>query len=130
MEIPSPDEQPREAKEGVGPLVSIILIVTIFVVGGVYFLVMEELERQLKHFIVESLMLEDVKAEDIDSDAPLFVEGLGLDSIDALELGMALTRTYGVKINAGDDRNRDIFRSVSSLAAFIEGHLTEKGSPS
>ncbi len=91
---------------------------------------MEDLERELKRFIVESLMLEDVKAEDIASDAPLFVEGLGLDSIDALELGMALTREYGVKIEADDDRNREIFRSVSSLAAFIKGHRKKESSPS
>lgn len=91
---------------------------------------MEDLERELKQFIVESLMLEDVKAEDIDSDVPLFVEGLGLDSIDALELGMALTRKYGVRIKADDDRNREIFRSVSSLAAFIERHRKSEGSPS
>jgi acyl carrier protein len=91
---------------------------------------MEELERELKYFIVEFLMLEDVRAEDIASDAPLFVEGLGLDSIDALELGMALTRKYGVKIKADDDRTREIFRSVSSLAAFIKGHRKKEGSPS
>jgi acyl carrier protein len=91
---------------------------------------MEDLERELKLFIVESLMLEDVKAEDIASDAPLFVEGLGLDSIDALELGMALTREYGIKIKADDDRNREIFRSVSSLAAFIKGHRKKESSPS
>ena len=75
---------------------------------------------ELKRFIVESLILEDVRPEEIDSDAPLFVEGLGLDSIDALELGMALTRKYGVKIGANDERNREIFRSVRSLAAFVE----------
>ncbi len=78
-----------------------------------------ELESELKRLIVDALMLEDVKADDIDTDAPLFGEGLGLDSIDALELGMALGRRYGVKIKADDERNRELFRSVRSLAVFI-----------
>lgn len=80
----------------------------------------QQLELELKRLIVESLRLEDVKAEQIDSDQPLFVEGLGLDSIDALELGMALQRQYGVEIKAGDERNEEIFRSVRSMAAFLE----------
>ena len=80
---------------------------------------MEDLELELKRFIVESLILEDVKAEEIDSTAPLFGEGLNLDSIDALELGMALGKRYGITIKADDQRNREIFRSVRSLAAFI-----------
>ncbi len=63
---------------------------------------MQKLEIEVKHLIVESLMLEDVTAEQIDTDAPLFVEGLGLDSIDALELAMALGRKYGIEIKAGD----------------------------
>ncbi len=87
---------------------------------------MRELEIELKYLIVESLLLEDVKAEEIDSDAPLFVEGLGLDSIDALELGMALRRKYGVEIKADDERNQETFRSVRSLATFIQEHLKQK----
>jgi len=90
---------------------------------------MEDLESELKRFIVESLMLQDVTAEEIDADAPLFLEGLGLDSIDALELGMALDRTYGVKVKADDQRNREIFRSVRSLAAFIVEHRRREGRP-
>lgn len=90
---------------------------------------MEELEQELKELIVESLVLDDVKAGDIDSDAPLFVEGLGLDSIDALELGMALNRKYGVKIKADDSRNRETFRSVSTLAAFLVEHLKKERFP-
>jgi len=81
---------------------------------------MQQRELELKRFIVESLRLDDVSAEQIDSDAPLFVDGLGLDSIDALELGMALNRKYGVEIKAGDERNKEIFRSVRSMAAFLE----------
>jgi len=81
-----------------------------------------ELELEMKRLIVESLLLEDVTPEQIDTDAPLFVEGLGLDSIDALELGMALTRKYGIEIKAGDDRVKEVFRSVRSLADFVRNH--------
>ena len=77
------------------------------------------METELKNLIVEQLMLEDVTAAEIDSDAPLFGEGLGLDSIDALELALAISKKYGVKIKADDERNREIFRSVRTLAAFI-----------
>ena len=87
---------------------------------------MSELENELKHLIVDSLLLEDVKADEIDTNAPLFGEGLGLDSIDALELGMALERRYGVKIKADDERNREIFRSVRSLATFIESQTQQE----
>jgi acyl carrier protein len=77
------------------------------------------LEQKLKHLIVQSLMLEDVKPEDIETEAPLFVEGLGLDSIDALELALAIHQQFGVKTSQEDERNREIFFSVKSLAAFI-----------
>ena len=80
---------------------------------------MEELEREIKQLIVDSLRLEDVKAQDIESSAPLFIEGLGLDSIDALELAMALRKKYGVKTAADDARNAQIFASVRSLAAYV-----------
>lgn len=83
------------------------------------------LEQQLKHLIVQALMLEDVKAEDIETEAPLFVEGLGLDSIDALELALAIHQQFGVKTSQEDERNREIFYSVKSLAAFISA---ERGS--
>ena len=80
----------------------------------------EALEKRIKEVIVEALMLEDVAVADIDSAAPLFVEGLGLDSIDALELAVALHKEFGVRTKADDERNREIFHSVSSLAKFIE----------
>ena len=73
----------------------------------------------MKRLIVESLMLEDVKPEDIETEAPLFVEGLGLDSIDALELALAIHQEFGVKTSAEDERNRELFYSVKSLAEFI-----------
>jgi acyl carrier protein len=91
---------------------------------------MEELELELKHFIVESLMLSDVKPEEIDSEAPLFVDGLGLDSIDALELAMAVSKKYGVNIKADDEENRKIFGSTRALAAFIHENRREGGSGS
>lgn len=83
---------------------------------------MEDLERELKHLIIETLMLDGVTAEEIDSEAPLFGSGLGLDSIDALELAMALDRRYGVKIKAEDERTRAVFGSVRSLAAHVAAH--------
>lgn len=79
----------------------------------------DDLEKRVKEVIVEALMLEDIKPEDIETDAPLFVEGLGLDSIDALELAVALHSEFGVRTKADDERNREIFQSVKSLAEFI-----------
>jgi acyl carrier protein len=83
---------------------------------------MADLESEIKHLIVEALMLDDVQPESIDSSAPLFVEGLGLDSIDALELAMAIDKKFGVRIRADDDQNRQIFASVKNLAAFVAQH--------
>ena len=65
------------------------------------------------------MALEDVVADDIDTDAPLFNEGLGLDSIDALELGLALQKRYGVTLAADSEETRRHFASVRSLAAFV-----------
>lgn len=80
---------------------------------------MEALEQELKQLIVDALMLTDVRPTEIESTQPLFVEGLGLDSIDALELAMAIERRYGVKFTPDDDRNRAIFASVRNLAAHV-----------
>jgi len=82
----------------------------------------ELLELEIKELIVEALQLEGVRPADIDGDAPLFVEGLGLDSIDALELTIALERRYEIKIAPDDARNRDLFRSVRALAAYVAAH--------
>jgi len=84
----------------------------------------ESLHQDVKRLIVEALMLEDVRPEEIVDDEPLFGEGLGLDSIDALELAIAIDKRFGVKIQAEDERNREIFRSVSSLAAHIAANKT------
>jgi acyl carrier protein len=85
----------------------------------------EALEKQLMEVIVESLMLEDVAPEDIDSEDALFVEGLGLDSIDALELAIAIDKKFGVRIKPDDEDTRRVFASVRSLAAYLEGRLAE-----
>ncbi len=79
----------------------------------------DTLEMEIKQLIVESLMLEDVKPEDIQSDDALFVEGLGLDSIDALELAMAIHKRFGVRTSPDDEHNRENFHSVAALAAFV-----------
>lgn len=79
----------------------------------------QDIESELKNLIVEALMLKDTTPEQISSTAPLFVEGLGLDSIDALELGMAIEGRWGFKIGADEAKARKAFASVRSLAAFI-----------
>ena len=81
---------------------------------------MNSLENELKQMIIESLDLEDISVEDIDSQEPLFNEGLGLDSIDALELGLAIRKKYNVRIDAEQNDVVKIFASVAALAAFIE----------
>jgi acyl carrier protein len=81
---------------------------------------MDELEAELKELIVESLFLEDIAPADIASAEPLFEGGgLELDSIDALEIGIAIRKKYGVKIDPDDKDVKEYFRSVRSLAAFI-----------
>lgn len=85
---------------------------------------MLELEQEIKELIISSLALEDIGPQDIDAGAPLFVDGLGLDSIDALELGLALQKRYGVSMSADSDQARQHFRSVQALAAFVATHRT------
>ena len=77
------------------------------------------LETEIKSLIIETMALEDMAPEDIDPTAPLFNEGLGLDSIDALELGVALQKRYGVVFNADSEDIRQHFASVRALSAFI-----------
>ncbi len=79
----------------------------------------EQLARELKQLIIEALVLEDVEVSDIVTDAPLFGAGLELDSIDALELAIALEERYGVTIDEDPEKNEQLFASVSSLAAFV-----------
>lgn len=80
----------------------------------------EEIENTLKELVVSSLELEDVTPADIETDVPLFSEGLGLDSIDALELGMAVKKRFGVTFSKDSAANKQIFRSVKTLADFVE----------
>jgi acyl carrier protein len=78
--------------------------------------------RELASLIVESLNLEGVDAEQIDPAAPLFGEGLGLDSLDMLELSLVIQQRYGVKLKADDPDNESIFSSLRSLAEYISAH--------
>jgi acyl carrier protein len=80
---------------------------------------MDELETEIKSLIVEALKLEDVTPDAISSDESLFAEGLGLDSIDALELGVALRKRYGIRIESVTNEVKAHFANVRSLARFI-----------
>jgi len=81
---------------------------------------MDDLKQQIKELIINSLELEDIRPENIVDSAPLFGDGLGLDSIDALELGVALKKKFGVKFSAENADNKKHFASVDALAAYIE----------
>jgi acyl carrier protein len=82
----------------------------------------ESLEQEIKELIIDALALEDVTPVDIEPEAALFVEGLGLDSIDALELAMALEERYGVHIGDDPELNQQIFASVRNLADYVGKH--------
>lgn len=84
----------------------------------------DDLISQLKTMIIEGLRLEDIVPEDLSPDTALFGGGLGLDSIDALEIGVMLDRQFGIKITSGDERNNQIFASLRSLAEFVANHRT------
>ncbi|HCD04817.1 MULTISPECIES: phosphopantetheine-binding protein [unclassified Methylophaga] len=86
---------------------------------------MSDLNREIKQMIIDSLDLEDIELEDIEDDAPLFVDGLGLDSIDALEIGLALQKQYGIKLKADSEETRQYFASVNALAKLVESHRTK-----
>ncbi|MCK9488679.1 MAG: phosphopantetheine-binding protein [Xanthomonadales bacterium] len=79
-----------------------------------------ETEAELANLIVTSLNLEDMRAEDIDPEAALFGDGLGLDSIDALELSLAISRQYGFQLRSDNPDNEKIFASLRALAAHID----------
>ncbi len=82
----------------------------------------KELEHEIKVLITSTLSLEDIVPDDIDSTAPLFNEGLGLDSIDALELGLALQKRYGLTLSADSEETRRHFASVRALGAFVAAY--------
>ncbi|MES1172286.1 MAG: phosphopantetheine-binding protein [Bacteroidota bacterium] len=90
---------------------------------------MSDIETELKRMIVDTLMLEDLTVDQIDNDAPLFGGGLGLDSIDALELALAISKRFGVRITADDERNKEIFRTVGTLATFISAETRRAQEP-
>ena len=85
---------------------------------------MDELILKLKQEIIEVLNLEDVKPDDIADDAPLFGDGLGLDSIDALELIVLMEKNYGIKLKDAS-QGREIFKSVKVMAAYIHENRTK-----
>jgi acyl carrier protein len=79
----------------------------------------QTLINELKTLLIEGLHLDEVSADEIDIEQPLFGDGLGLDSIDALEIAVLLDRQYGIKITSEDDKNREIFASLSALARYV-----------
>lgn len=86
---------------------------------------MDELKREIKEVIISSLDLEDITADDIEDSAPLFGAGLGLDSIDALELGVALKKKFGVKFSSENADNKKHFASVDALAEYISSEKSK-----
>ena len=86
---------------------------------------MNDLKRRLKKMIIEELRLPDLTPDDIEDDAPLFGEGIGLDSLDAVELVVLVQKQFGVQI-ADMEEGRTAFQSVNTLAAFIEDRLSRK----
>ncbi|GAC13126.1 phosphopantetheine-binding protein [Aliiglaciecola lipolytica] len=86
---------------------------------------MTALQNELKEMIIECLDLEDVESEEIDNEEPLFVEGLGLDSIDALEIGLALQKRYGIKLDSNSEETRAHFANVNALADLVKNHRTQ-----
>jgi acyl carrier protein len=88
----------------------------------------DQLAARIKEIIVETLALEDVEPASIETDAPLFGEGLGLDSIDALELALAFHKEFGVRTQENDERNREYYYSVGSLVKFIQEKQAEAAS--
>jgi len=86
---------------------------------------MSSLHYEIKQMIIESLDLEDIDVDEIIDDEPLFVEGLGLDSIDALEIGLALQKRYGIKLKTDSEETRQHFASVNALVSLVESHGTK-----
>ena len=80
----------------------------------------ESLEQEVAQLIIDCLNLEDITAEEINPEEPLFNEGLGLDSIDALELSVTLSKTYGIELRNDEANNKEIFSSLRALTAYIE----------
>lgn len=79
-------------------------------------------QHEVAELLVEALNLEDISAGEIDPDEHLFGDGLGLDSIDALEIALAISQKYQVQMKAEDSSTRDAFKSLATLTEFIEAH--------
>lgn len=88
---------------------------------------MQSYLNEIRELIVESLDLEDLDPADIDTSSPLFGDGLGLDSIDALELGVAIQKRYGVKLDATSEETRQHFYNVENLARFVAEQTQTNG---
>lgn len=82
-------------------------------------------EEEIKELIIKSLELEDITPSDINENEPLFIDGLGLDSIDALELGMALKKKYNLKMSSNKEENKKYFYSVKTLADYVRSNIGE-----
>ncbi|GAA5114874.1 phosphopantetheine-binding protein [Orbus sasakiae] len=80
---------------------------------------MSQLHDEIKQLIIDVLNLEEITPDDIETEAPLFGEGLGLDSIDALELGLAIKNRYGIVLSAESEDTKQVFYSVKTLADFV-----------
>ncbi len=84
-----------------------------------------ELKEELKNLIITTLELDEILPEDIADDEPLFIEGLGLDSIDALELGMALKKKYNIVMSTNKEENKQHFTSINTLAEFVRANRND-----
>lgn len=86
----------------------------------------EKLEKELTRLIIKAVKLEDCKPEDIAPEAPLFADGLGLDSIDALEIAIAISEKYGVELHADNQEHlMQVFATVRSLSDFVKEHIAK-----
>jgi len=79
-------------------------------------------QKEIAEMIIEAVNLEDISADEIDANEPIFNDGLGLDSIDALEISLELNKRYGIKIKSGDQNVGDIFASIAALSDFVQAH--------
>jgi len=86
---------------------------------------MENLDDEVKRLLIETLQLEEVAPADIDAQAPLYGDGLGLDSIDILEIALVVSKQYGIQLRADSEENEQIFRSLRYLADYIAAHRTK-----
>jgi acyl carrier protein len=82
-------------------------------------------QQEIAQMIIDAVNLEDISLDEIDPNAPIFNEGLGLDSIDALEISLELNKRYGIKIKSGDKRVADVFASVAALSEYVQTHRVQ-----